>query len=407
MILRDALKEVVTSQKEEIAASETGVPREKLSSLATNLPHALIISGIRRCGKSTLLRQFMQTIENFHYMNFEDTRLVEFDVSDFEKLDEIFMEVNGPVDTYFLDGIQNVKDWEFFVRSRLNKNKRFIITGSNASLLSRELGTRLTGRHLTLELFPFSFAETLAFASRKADAASLEEYLLHGGFPEYVRFKVPAILRELHMDILQRDIVARHELRDSHVLFEIALYLISNVSREFSYNKLKNIFGLGSINTAISYVSFLEDSYLLFTISKFSYSVKTRIVAPKKAYCIDNGFAIANSISFSKDKGRLLENSVFIHLRRTFPGIFYYREKNECDFIIKDGNSIIKAFQVTYDLTDDNMNREISGLVEAMNKFNLSEGAIITYNQRDNFNIDGKSIEVFPAWEFFSASFSY
>ncbi len=406
MMLRDALQEVVKTQKEEITAMETGIPRERLNNIAINLPHALIISGIRRCGKSTLLRQFMQTIENFHYLNFEDTRLVEFDVSDFDKLDEIFMEVDGPSNTYFFDEIQNVKEWEVFVRSRLDKNKRFIITGSNASLLSRELGTRLTGRHLTQELFPFSFVEASAFAKREADVTSLDEYLLHGGFPEYIRFKVPAILRELHMDMLQRDIVARYELRDSHLLAEIALHLITNVSREFSYNKLKNIFDLGSINTAISYVSFLEESYLLFTISKFSYSIKTRIVAPKKAYCIDNGFAIANSISFSKDKGRLLENSVFIHLRRTFPEIFYYREKNECDFIIKVGNSIIKAFQVTYDLTNDNKNREINGLVEAMNKFNLSEGTIITHNQGDNFNIDGKSIEVIPAWEFFSASFS-
>ena len=169
---------------------------------------------------------------------------------------------------YFFDEIQNVEKWELFVRTMLDQGKHFLITSSNASLLSKELGTRLTGRHLLKELFPFSYPEYLIFTSTKAGPETFNEYLKKGGFPEYLRFGRSEILQELLNDIVMRDIVVRHKLRSPKSIKEMALFLISNIGVEFSYNSLAKTFNLGSTNSAISFVSYLEDSYLLFTVPK-------------------------------------------------------------------------------------------------------------------------------------------
>ena len=183
MILKETLREVVKSQRADLESFDYGIEREELREININMPYALILSGIRRCGKSTLLHQLLKKLPNFYYLNFEDTRLDGFQIEDFEKLDEIFKEDYGKSEYYLLDEIQNIGKWELFVRSRLDRQKKFVITGSNASLLSKELGTRLTGRHINIELFPFSFSESLSISKRKANAASFSQYLTHGGFP--------------------------------------------------------------------------------------------------------------------------------------------------------------------------------------------------------------------------------
>ena len=219
-----------------------------------------------------------------------------------------------------------------------------------------------------------------------------------GGFPEYLQFGRSEILQELLNYIIMRDIVVRYKLRNPKIIKEIALFLISNVGVEFSYNSLARTFSLGSTNSAISFVSFLEDSYLLFTVPKFSYSLKKQSVNPKKVYVIDNGLADVNSVSFSSNKGRMLENAVFLDLRRNRKEVFYFRNKKECDFVVKEENKITQAIQVCYDLNEDNKNREIDGLIEALETFNLSEGLILTLDQQDTLRIDGKNIKVVPAW---------
>ena len=399
MILKETLRQIVIGQKRELESFEYGIEREELSKISLNLPYAIIISGVRRSGKSTLLHQILKKLPNFYYLNFEDTRLVGFEESDFEKLDEIFTEEYGRAQFYLLDEIQNVKGWEIFVRSRLDKRKQFIVSGSNASLLSKELGTRLTGRHLNVELFPFSFRESLVLKEAKASPESLERYLISGGFPEFVKYEKAEILRELLSDVLHRDIVSRHNIREIKALQEMAIYLLTNVGKEFSYNSLKRIFEFGSVNTAISFVSYLEDSYLLFAIPKFDYSLKKQLVSEKKVYSVDNGLSIANSVSFTSDKGRMLENAVFLVLRRSYKDIYYFREKSECDFLVREGGKIKMAIQVTYELNDDNKGRELDGLLEAMGKFDLKEGLIITYDQEDEINVKGKKIIVRPAWK--------
>jgi Predicted ATPase (AAA+ superfamily) len=256
----------------------------------------------------------------------------------------------------------------------------------------------LTGRHINVELFPFSFGEALLFRKEIASPDSFEWYFKQGGFPDFIKYGRPEILRELFTDILQRGIISRHKIRETKALHELALYLLSNVGKEFSYNSLKKMFQFGSVNTPISFVSYLEDSYLLFTIPKFDYSLKKQMINEKKVYSIDNGLSNANSVSFSSNKGRMLENFVFITLRRSHKNIYYFRENGECDFLIKEDSRIIIAIQVAYELNEDNKKREIEGLLEAMRKFELREGFILTYNQEDEIDIEDKRIIIKPVW---------
>ncbi len=402
MILKETLREIVISQRNDLLSSDNGIERGELRNINLNIPYATILSGIRRSGKSTLLHQVIDKMPVFYYLNFEDIRLIDFEASDFEKLDNVFHEEYGNSEDYFFDEIQNVDRWEIFVRSRLDKKKHFLITGSNASMLSREPGSRLTGRHLDIELFPFSYYEFLLLEGKKASPQTFYEYLYSGGFPEYLKFKRDLILRELLMDILQRDIILRYKIRESKILIDMAIYLLTNTGMEFSYHKIKTIFNLGSINTVISFISYLEDAYLFFTVPRFYYSIKRQLINAKKIYSIDNGLAAANSVLFSNDRGIVLENAVFLFLRRKYREIYYFKEKHECDFVIKDKNSIIMALQVTYLLNDDNKEREIDGLLEAMSELSLNEGYIITYNEEDELNIENKKISIVPAWKWMS-----
>ncbi|MBU1200892.1 MAG: ATP-binding protein [Nanoarchaeota archaeon] len=395
MILKDTLGKIVDFQRKELRKRECGVERELFKLLDMKCPHALIISGIRRCGKSTLLRQITKKLDNFYYFNFDDQRVSGFEVSDFEKLDEVFHELNGESNFYLFDEIQNVSEWERFVRKMQDSKKKFVITGSNASLLSRELGTKLTGRHLINELFPFSYYEMLKLLNKKPSLSSFEVYFKNGGFPEYLRYDNEAILQEVFNDIILRDIVVRYGLRNTKIVKELAIYLLSNAGKEFSYSKLRKLFDLGSTNTVISYISHYEDSYLIFTVPRFSYSYKKQLVNPKKVYAVDVGLTKANSMSFSQDNGRILENLVFLHLKRKYKEVYYFKNKNECDFLVKEKGRITQAIQVCYKLDEDNKEREINGLKEAMNNFQLKKGLIITFNQDDTF----KNIQAVSAWK--------
>lgn len=401
MILKEALREVVLSQKKLFNNQDIGVERNVIASIDTKLHHAFIISGIRRCGKSTLMLQLSKKIKSFNYLNFEDTRLTGFEAADFEKLDEIYKEEYGEAEFYLFDEIQNISNWEVFVRSRLDRNKKFIITGSNASLLSKELGTKLTGRHINVELLPFNFKEFESFKKQKNGIKAFEIYFNEGGFPEYLKYQNKDILRELFIDVIQRDIVARYNIREAKILKEMALYLLSNVGKEFSFNSLKKIFSLGSINTISSFISYLEDSYMIFTVSQFNYSLKKQIVNPKKVYAIDNGFCSANSLSFSEDSGRMLENIAYLAMRKSNNQIFYFKSKNnnECDFIIKESLKVKMAIQVCYKLDDNNMERELNGLIEALNQFDLKEGLVLTYDQEDDLIKENKKIRILPLWK--------
>jgi len=399
MLSKETIKNVITSQREFLDSSEQGTLREKSKEIKIEDSFALIIMGVRRCGKSTLMNQLLKKQKKGGYLNLEDPRLGGFDFSDFNKVESIMKELYGEGGAYFFDEIQNVPEWERFVRYLVDKKERVVLTGSNASILSKELGTKLTGRHLSIELFPFSFWEFLSLKKQEPSINSFEEYLTKGGFPEYIKKENPEVLHELLSDIVMKDIAARFGIKNTAILNKIVIYLISNVGKEFSYNSIKKMFEIKSVKSVIDYISFFENAYLVFTLPKFSYSYKQQQVNPKKIYSIDNGFSSNNSASFSKDYGKMLENLVFLSLRKKYKEIFYFQEKNECDFVIKEKDKIIKAFQVCFDFNEDNKDREINGLLEALEKFNLKEGVILTYKQDDEFKIKDKKIKVLPVWK--------
>lgn len=397
MISKLVIEQVVESQKERLMNVDTGLPR-KMSGFEKLSSHAFIISGIRRCGKSTVLQQINNTMKTKSiYLNFEDPRLAGFDISDLNRLHEIGKE--KIVKTYFFDEIQLVNQWEKFVRFRLDEGYRIFITGSNAAMLSKELGSRLTGRHVSKELFPFSYNEFITFAKQKKGKSSLMKYLYGGGFPEYLKTEQQDILMQLFNDIIIRDIAIRYNIKNATLLQQIAVWLVTNTGKLVSGNSLKKIFGIKSSSTIMEYLSYFTDAYLFFFVSKFSYSHKVQAVNPKKVYCIDNGFINANSVSFSNDSGRMLENLVFLELRRRNYDVFYFNESKECDFVVFEKGKIKSVLQVCFQLDEDNMDREVSALIEAMDYFNLKTAKIITVNQKDSLNLSGRSIVVEPFHE--------
>lgn len=410
------LKELIVEQKKDFEKKEKFVERTILKEIKQylNLPHVIIISGLRRSGKSTLLKEIKHRYyedENIYYFNFEDERLVNFTLEDFNLLYETFMEIVGKSNIFFFDEIQVVNGWEAFVRRMNDKGYKFFITGSNSSMLSREMGTKLTGRSIAIELYPFSFKECLSYVNVDTNKTMLltedralikkefNEYIDNGGMPEYRIYKNDKTLKDLYENILYRDVIVRYNLSDEKSLKELTHFLFSNYGKEISYNNLKSMLNLGSINTVKHYTNYLENSYLIFTIPKYDESLKKQIYSKKKVYVIDMGLINLISFKFSKNSGRILENIVFLELKRKNKDIFYHKEKSECDFIIKDKLKIVQAIQVTQNLDDDNKSREIAGLLEACNRYKLKEGMILTYDQEEDLIVDGKKIVVEPVWK--------
>lgn len=408
------LRHLVIQQKIQIEKSGDFVKRSIFSQVLAALDdnRVIILAGIRRCGKSTLLKQIMQTRKDYCYINFEDERLLSFRAEDFSILDEVLIEVYGPSGTYFFDEIQNVEKFETFVRRLQDSGKKVILTGSNASLLSQEFGTRLTGRYKLFEVYPFSFGEFLRFQKTKLSKESLyipEEkvnlirlfgrYAETGGMPEYLMNNDSDYIQTLYDNILYRDIIARYSIRRQRLVRELVGILASTITLPFTYNSLKKSIGLMNAITVKEYISYLSGAYLFFELLRFDYSVKKQLNSPRKIYIIDTAFSAISGFSLSPDKGRILENIVFIELMRRGGEIFYYAGDRECDFILKDKKMITGAIQVCYEFTKENQDRETGGLLKAMAEFKLTQGMILTYDQEDTLKSDGKTIIIKPVWK--------
>ena len=403
MIKLSDLSAVVDDQKDRLFQDKTDLTRNLLGQLPTNLEnHALIISGIRRCGKSTLLRQLIkQNREKVFFINFDTPKLFDFELKDFELLDALIIGSNTT--SLYFDEIQVVNGWELYIRQKLDQQFRITITGSNASLLSHELGTKLTGRHINKELFPFSFSEFCAFKGIEPNAESYKNYLIYGGFPEYLTFNNPEILSSLLDDILYRDIAVRYGIRDVRSLKRLLIFLISNVSNLVTANKLTQILGIKSSATVLDFFSFFEQAYLINMMPKFSWSYRAQLVNPRKIYIIDNGFVTTISASHSYDLGRKLENSVFWSLRQIHKELFYFNENGfECDFVVCQNNQAVQLIQVCSDLHKDNQTREENGLWAAMEFFKLEKGTILTLNQTDVILKNKKRIDVLTVYNYFT-----
>src|SRR3989338_1647279 len=261
MINLQDLRNIVIKQKEEIEKTDETLERDILSEILSWFKdnRVIIISGIRRCGKSTILRQIMKQKQNFCYVNFEDERFLDFKAQDFEKLNEILYEIYGNPQIYFFDEVQNIEKFETFVRRLQDEGKKIVITGSNASLLSKEFGTRLTGRYKPFEIFPFSFSEYLKFKNIKSEEdwsyktqkrveikKAFNAYLESGGFPEYLKTRDNEYIKDIFESILYKDVIARYAIKKQKIIKELISILATNISSTFTYNSIKTTLHLGN-----------------------------------------------------------------------------------------------------------------------------------------------------------------
>ncbi len=411
--MKDILKTVIADQLVFIETADDAVQRP-FPDRHFKHQEVVVISGIRRSGKSTLMQQIRRKQkEKDYYLNFDDERLVNFTVKDFQTLYELFIELFGVQKTFYFDEIQNVSGWERFVRRLYDQGCKVFVTGSNAKMLSRELGTHLTGRYVQHELFPFSFNEFIAFKRHKFQKRDListigraqikalfNEYMTQGGFPVFLKTKENDTLRYLFETILYKDIMVRNKLTNEKEMLELVFFLASNAAKTSSYNSLTKITGVKNATTIKNYLSFLQDSYMLFQINKFDYSVKKQIQNAKKTYFIDTAFVKRLGFNFSENTGRLLENIVFVELKRRKKEVYYYQNKFECDFVIRDGYHVKEAIQVCNVFEDEKTKkREISGLLEAMTTFSLDSGLILTMDTEETIAVDDKIIQMIPVWK--------
>lgn len=398
MILKKKIEDIIEHQRKQLLIKKGGVERQIGPDLMTTGREFIkVISGIRRCGKSTLMLQILSQTDKSVFINFEDPRLAAFGQNDYARLDDVIAEMG--MQNLFFDEIQVLPEWERYIRGKHDEGYQVFVTGSNASLLSRELGVKLTGRHLPNELFPFSYTEFLSFQGINKGAETSRDYLEKGGFPEYLKYDNDEILYQILYDIIYRDISVRYGIKRHETLKQMLVYLMSNTSKLMSYNQLRKLFALGATNTVVDFVSYYQDSYLMFMVPKFDYSIKKQIFNQRKIYAIDTGLAAVNSLSFSKDRGRMLENAVFLALRRKYKQIYYYRNVHECDFVVIHRNTVVYAIQVCYQLNDDNIDRELKGLSETINATKPKEALIVTFDQEDLMEIDGKEIRLIPFWK--------
>ena len=403
MLRQEEIANIIDAQWVEFLQEGTGFQRELLPQIPVVQSFATIITGIRRSGKSTLLLQLLKhKYETAVYLHFDDIRLSGFETGDFVRLHSEIIKRN--IKVLFFDEIQLINGWELYVNQLLRDRYTVFITGSNASMLSVEMGTHLTGRHLSVELFPFSYTEYIHFLGKENNVEAVEAYLHSGGIPEYIKTGISNILNTLIDDILWRDIAVRHAVRDIASLRQLTVFLLTNISSTVTANKLVGMFGIKSPSTFLDYFSYLKDAYLFDFVPLFSHSLKVQARNPKKVYTMDLGLYTQNSISTSENSGRRLENLVYLHLRRNYKDIFYFQENGECDFVVLEKNTVTKAIQVCLNITNENFKREFNGLKEAMQSFKLSHGQIVTLNQTDRFEENGMTIELVPANDFLIAT---
>jgi predicted AAA+ superfamily ATPase len=375
------------------------VDRLLLDDLVVSSSQATVLTGVRRCGKSTLQTQLMRRAPKAFYCNFEDTRLFGIGPDDFPTFLSVLDELTDPEHLVFLDEVQEIDQWQRLVRTLLDRGRTVCVTGSNASLLGRELGTKLTGRHLSFEVFPFSYREYLSFTGKESGAESFRAFLEDGGFPVFLDERRDLVLQELLRDVVQRDVAVRHGMRETRHVMNLVLFLLANTGQPLSFQNLTKNLAIPTVAQTSRYMEFLQDAYLIFTVPKYSESFKKRVIAPAKYYAIDNGLRRANSPQVQPDLGHRLENAVALHLRSNVRELYYAgaRDLWECDFITPDA-----AIQVCVELTPANLGRELRGVVEGTRLHGRRRALVLTLDQADHLQENGVDIEVIPVWRWMS-----
>lgn len=387
------------------------------------LEEVQIITGIRRCGKSTLMQTMInqlmlaQQVGSILYLNFDDPNYNDIcnDVTLMYNLITGAEKLTGcKIQFLFLDEIQNVDGWEKYVKSAYD-SKRFqkiTITGSNADLLNSDYTTLLTGRYIETRLYPMTYKELLInngitnlrlLIKEKSQALALFDAMLqYGGFPRIHRVATQRqrrkILQSYYETILLKDCIKNHKIRDNKLLMNLAHYLITNSATRYSYNSLSKAVSSNE-NTIQKFIHIFEDAYIFHELKQFSFSLKKQLKREKKIYCIDNGLITATTFKFFDSIGKLLENLVYSELRKLAgDNVYFHNQQKECDFILHDIEEP-QAIQVCYELNHDSRAREIKGLQAVMAEFSIPKGIIITYDQEEQI---GDTIEVVPFWKFFA-----
>jgi len=392
-----------------------------------DVDHIIAITGIRRCGKSYFLRQIADYLleqgvrpEQILFLNFEMPAFV--GQKAYKVLDELFetyKKLKNPKGRLYLffDEVQMLPEWETWIKYNydLLKGKiKFFITGSNSHLLSSEFSTLLTGRIIQKALYPFSFSEVLTHRNIKwrniedqiinkvQIIRSFEDYLVNGGMPEILEIGNPELKREFLISyfnaIIYKDIIPRFSIREASLLNELAINLLSNTSNLININRTAKYYNANR-KTIREFIRFLQMAFFIFMVPKFHFSIKTRELSLKKCYAADNGFVHYLPLQFSPNSGKLLENLVFLELKKRFEHVFYWRNSSECDFVAIDKSGQKNIFQVCYNLTPDNREREIKGLISVVSKYPESKGIILTFNDKDEIEEAGKKITVKPVYE--------
>lgn len=402
----------------ELPEALVGVPRENDLASFLELPEIKVLEGARRVGKSTLLYQLVKHGlghgKKVLYINFDDETLVQHSLKD---IYYAYLQ-RDKVDYLFLDEIQHCENWVHFVRQLYDTQgvSQIWVSGSNASLIKQEFKSLLTGRNITLTIHPLSFREfltfkgeeklTLPFSSEKEARVigHFKTYLQQGSFPAIALrdFYQKELLINYFEDIIYKDIVTRYEVNVTKIK-ETGLYLATNSAKNFNYRSLSKALNIHH-NTAKDYLDYFIEVFLFSVLYKFDYSLKQQFSTDKKIYAVDTGIAAANAFRFSDDKGRMLENLVYNELKRRNKTMYFHKQKKECDFIVKEGTDIVSAIQVSYSLADaGTRKREIAGLVDAMEYFQLEEGLILTMAEEEILTWDGKEynykITVKPIWK--------
>lgn len=397
------------------------IERNGLKNAKKDLDSGLIkvITGPRRAGKSVFSFLLLKE-KDFAYVNFDDENVLKIQDTD-QLLNNIFA-VYGDAKYILFDEVQNLPQWELFINKLHRREFNIVLTGSNAHLLSRELSTHLTGRYVPIEVLPFGFNEYLMAKGFEYNDSvpqlpekkglllnHLKNYLTNGGYPEPAvkDLEVRPYLSTLFEAILFKDVIKRYKVKYAQDIYNLALFLISNFCSEYSATSLRRALNFRSTKTVQNYLSYLEKTYLFFSLNRFDFKMKEQIRAPRKIYLIDNGHVLANAFQLSTNTGKLVENLVFVTLVRAGfrPNLdlFYYktRNKKEIDFILKKGVSINTLVQVCVDMSDEKTKtREIKALLEASEELKCNDLQVITYDQEGTETHHEKTIRFIPLWRF-------
>lgn len=376
---------------------------------------ALALIGVRRSGKTFLSLEVARSLyKHILYFNFEDPIVTLFnDVRIFDEIISVFSEYyGGPPDCIIFDEIQNVTNWEKWVRKTVDtKRWPLIVTGSSAKLLSSEISTSISGRCIEHQVWPLSYGEFLEFTKTNASStlahlAAMQSYMKWGGFPAAVLEKDPIqkkmILDQYMNDILLKDVAERHQIRSMPMLSQLLVYAYSNISSEFSYNAVKRAFGINTA-TVQDYCGFLNDAFALFEVSRFHRNLKVQARDSKKIYAIDPGLRRTRSRSPSEDEGKVAENLVYLELRRRGHTIYYYKNRGEVDFLTTDeSGKPLQAIQVCYSNMEnpETYQREVGSLWECLADLKLNEGLLLSLSREEVVHQQGRSIRIVPVYKF-------